>query len=72
MAEELNVHDIHKTEVPDFSKGGIGTKVQVTFFVGRHGPFTKTYDKDKYSDIQVRQDIQKEKDSLMNLQQMES
>jgi hypothetical protein len=64
----FNVHDInvrHQT-TPD-GKGGFGTTKIVTFSVGEHGPFQKTYSEADGTSARIKSDIQAQVAELQDI-----
>jgi len=67
-SDQFKPHDINVTEVQTIGTGGtITTAKRLTFWVGTHGPFTKTYAPGAYTAAQAKLDIQKEIDDLQSL-----
>lgn len=64
----FNVHSINvrHQSTPD-GKGGFATTKMVTFSVGDHGPFTKTYSEADGTSARIKSDIQAQVAELQDI-----
>ncbi len=57
-AAALGVHDVSLSDVPSFGTGGqIKTMKRLTFYVGSHGPFFRTYTQEEATTEKMQSDI---------------
>ena len=55
----LNVHDVITQDTYKFGPGGSPVKLtRVTYYIGKHGPFTKDYPEGQDTVNQMQTDIQ--------------
>lgn len=53
------IHDVQVRDTLSFGLSGTAqTKTIVTYYVGSHGPFTLTYNKDQATSAQIRNDME--------------
>jgi hypothetical protein len=57
-AYDLSVHDVMLQDVPRFTpSGAVEMTRRLTFYVGAHGPFIKTYPAEQATTDLIRSDI---------------
>ena len=57
--EHLEINHVHVQERPTFDqRGNVSARVEYSYFVGTHGPFTLTYAKGADTAAQVQADMQ--------------
>lgn len=63
--QDYAVHDVTVRDTPTFGLGGnIAMKTTVTFYVGVHGPFQLTYNKDQATAATIQNDINEQARTL--------
>ena len=68
--EPLAVHDVTVKETRTFdARGGVVKRMQVTYYVGDHGPFSAEYSLAEYNADRVNQDIQNQVATLQRIAQ---
>jgi hypothetical protein len=66
--DDFGVHDVQVQDISALDRtGGTVVNKQVTFFVGKHGPFVRLYRPGDYSPDKVTKDIQGEVDALKTI-----
>lgn len=65
---DLSVHDIQVQDVATFTRQGqVAMQKRVTFFVGEHGPFIRTYDAAQATTARIKSDIDAQVNQLAEL-----